>query len=296
MTDLVILRPWWLATLPLLVLLGLWTWLRRPDAGGWQHVMPAPMLDAMRTLGHLQAGKRGPGLSCLLTAALLALGLAGPSVPRKDAPVLAGSGALLIAIDMSRSVAQSPALADAQAAAAEILKAANGRAVGLILYNGEAYDIAAPTADPSTLETQIAVLGPDTMPGQGSRPAAALALARHMLSDIPDGDLVLITDGGGIDTAAAAEADRLTNDGARLFLLTLANPAGPALPPAIFAELDGVSETAPAKAPGQVLRKIAHPAGWHGDQAIASLQVFDFGPFVAMLALIPLLGLLRRAV
>ena len=134
---------------------------------------------------------------------------------------------MLIAIDMSPSVATAPALADAQAAAAQILEAANGRAVGLIVFAGEAYDVAAPTADPETLETQIAVLGPKTMPGKGSRPAAALALARQMLAGGADADLVLITDGGGVDATAFAEARRLADSGVRLSLLTLEDAAGP---------------------------------------------------------------------
>ncbi|MBD8894077.1 VWA domain-containing protein [Roseibium litorale] len=296
MTDIVLLRPWWLAALPLLLLLGLWSWRRGPHAGAWRQVMPAPMLAAMQELGHLQAGKRQAGLSCLLAAATLAAGLAGPAVPRGDAPVLAGSGAVLIAMDMSRSVAGSPALNDAQTAAAQILTTVNGRAVGLILYNGEAYDIAAPTSDPSTLETQIAVLGPETMPGDGSRPAAALALARQMLSQVPDGDLILITDGGGIGAAAVTEAERLTSSGIRLSVLALSDAAGPAVPPEVFDKLPNISALAPARSPGPVLRLISTADSWRGDQTIASLRFLDLGPFVAILSLFPLLGLFRRTI
>ncbi|WP_269583847.1 VWA domain-containing protein [Roseibium sp. Sym1] len=293
MSDLELLRPWWLAALPLLAALALWAWRRGPDAGGWQKVMPARMLVAMRKLGHLHSETGKAGLSCLTAAGLLALGLSGPAVPRADAPILAGSGAILIAIDMSPSVATSPALTDAQAAAAQVLRAANGRAVGLVLYSGDAYDVAAPTADAATLETQIAVLGPDTMPQKGSRPAAALALARQMLSKIPDADLVLISDGGGIDAAAIAEAERLTGDGIGLLVLTLPGSGGQADPGA-FSELASVSETAPARTPEPVLRLISAAGAFHGDGTMTALRYRDLGPFVAALALVPLLGLFRR--
>lgn len=296
MTDMVLLRPWWLAALPLLLLLGLWSWRRGPDAGGWRQVMPAPMLAAMQKLGQLETGRDRSGLSCLLSAALLAAGLAGPSVPRDDAPVLAGSGTILIAIDMSRSVATSPALSVAQVAAAQILTAANARSIGLILYNGEAYDIAAPTSDPSTLETQIAVLGPETMPGDGSRPAAALALARQMLSQVTDGDLILITDGGGIDAAALTEAERLTGSGVSLSVLTLSDSAGPAVEPHVFDKLASVAKIAPASAPDPVLLALSNAASWRGDEATAALRFLDLGPFLASLALFPLLGLFRRPI
>ncbi|MDN3712673.1 hypothetical protein QWZ10_14650 [Paracoccus cavernae] len=76
------------------------------------------------------------------------MGLAGPAVPRADAPVFAQSDAVVIAIDMSPSVAEGPALEDAQAAAAGLLGALAGRPVGLILYAGEAYSVAAPPPIP----------------------------------------------------------------------------------------------------------------------------------------------------
>lgn len=144
MSDLVLLRPGWLAALPLLAVLTLWQWRRGPAAGGWERVMPSVMLAAMRALGHLRSAAGRQRYAALAAAALIGLGLSGPALPRADTPLLAGSGAILIAIDMSPSVAESPALADAQAAAAAILAAANGRPVGLVLYSGEAYDVAAP--------------------------------------------------------------------------------------------------------------------------------------------------------
>jgi len=294
MTEFTLLRPCWLAALPLLALLAFQSWRRGPHGGGWAQVMPAAMLGAMRSLGHLNGGNDRSGLYCLAAAALLAAGLAGPALPRNDAPVLAGSGAILIAIDMSRSVAESAALADAQAAAAQILRAANGRAVGLILYDGEAYDIAAPTEDPATLETQIAVLGPETMPGKGSRPAAALALARKMLTGVRDADLVLISDGGGIDGAAIAEARRLTGSGVRLMLLTLSGSARPAAASDAFDRLDGVSASAAALAPEPVLRRLSAISAKRMDRTLTALRFRDLGPFLAALALIPVLFLFRR--
>jgi len=295
MSELVLLRPWWLAALPLILAIALWSWRRGPHAGGWQEVLPTPTLRAMRALGHLGGDTGRTGWLNLAAAGLIALGLAGPALPRADAPVLAASGAVLIAIDMSPSVATAPALADAQAAAAQILEAANGRAVGLIVFAGEAYDVAAPTADPETLETQIAVLGPKTMPGKGSRPAAALALARQMLAGGADADLVLITDGGGVDATAFAEARRLADSGVRLSLLTLEDAAGPGNARNDAAALDAVSATAPARAPGPVLQLVSTSAAFRRDEAMTALRFRDFGPFAAGLALVPLLGLFRRS-
>ena len=292
MNDLVLLRPWWLLALPLLVVVALWQWRRGPAAGGWERVMPPAMFTAMRALGHLQGRARRQGVALLASAALLCLGLCGPAVPRADAPLLAGSGAVLIALDMSPSVTESPALTDAQAAAATILTAASGRPVGMLLYSGEAYEVAAPTADPATLESQIAVLGADTMPGSGSRPASALALARQMLQGDRDADLVLVSDGGGVDDATRAEAERLAADGVRLSVLTLAGPAGGTVDAAALEAL--ASLAAPARAPAPVLRRLARQGTLERDPALAALAFLDLGPYLAGLAGLPLLGIFRR--
>ncbi|QIB33687.1 vWA domain-containing protein [Ancylobacter pratisalsi] len=292
MNELVLLRPWWLAALPLLLALAIWQWRRGPHAGGWSRVMPPAMFAAMRALGHLQAGTRGQSVALLASATLLSLGLCGPAVPRADAPVLAGSGAILIALDMSPSVAESPALADAQAAAADLLTAAAGRPVGMLLYSGEAYEVAAPTADPATLESQIAVLGRDTMPGSGSRPASALALARRMLHASRDADLVLISDGGGVDDAARAEAERLAGDGVRLSVLTLTGPAGGSADAAALEALGSLA--APARTPSAVLRRLSQRGTLARDPALSTLAFLDLGPYLAALAGLPLLSLFRR--
>lgn len=292
MSELVLLRPWWLLALPLLVVIALWQWRRGPAAGGWERVMPLAMFEAMRVLGHMQGGARRQGVALLASASLLCLGLCGPAVPRADAPVLAGSGAVLIALDMSPSVADGPALADAQAAAAALLTAAAGRPVGMLLYSGEAYEVAAPTADPATLESQIAVLARDTMPDGGSRPASALALARQMLQASLDADLVLISDGGGVDGAAQAEAQRLAGDGVRLSVLTLTGRAGGSTDAAALEALGSLA--APARAPSAVLRRLSQRGPLERDPAISILAFLDLGPYLAALAGLPLLGLFRR--
>lgn len=291
MSDLVLLRPWWLATLPLLAMIALWLWRRGPDAGEWEQVMPPAMAAAMRTLGYLGSKSGHGGLAALAAAGLVSLGLTGPAVPRTDAPLLAGSGAILIVLDMSPSVARSPALADAQAAAAGVLGAAGGRPVGLMLYSGEAYEVAAPTADPATLESQIAVLGPDTMPGGGSRPAAALALARQMLAGSGGADVVLISDGGGVDDATRAEAERLAAEGIGLSVLTL---DGAARGKVDVGALDALGATAPARSPDAVFRRLSRTGGLERDPALTALQFRDLGPFLAAFAALPLLSLFRR--
>lgn len=288
MSGFVLLRPWWLAALPLLAVLAVWLWRRGPMAGGWGRVMTPAMLAAMCALGHLRRDDASASLMPVAAAALVGLGLAGPAIPRADAPQFAGAGAVLVAIGLTPGVAGA-ALADAQAAAAGVMAAAAGRPVGLILYSDEAYDVAAPTGDPAVLESLIAVLGPDTMPSSGARPAAALRLARRMLEGTPDADLVLISDGSGLDAAARTEAARLATGGVRLFTLALGagSDGGASL------EALGVA-SAPARATRPVIDRLSGSAALTRDGRAAGLAFEDLGPLVAALALVPFLALFRR--
>ena len=97
MGGLILLRPWWLLALLPVATLAFWSWRRAPDAGGWQSVMSPPMLAAMQALGQL--GGRPAGWQRWLAPAALAvmvLGLAGPALPRRDAPLLAQTDAVVI--------------------------------------------------------------------------------------------------------------------------------------------------------------------------------------------------------
>lgn len=290
----VLLRPWWLLVPPALLLLAFWSRRRGAPAGGWERVMPPATLAAMRRLGHLGAGDPRAGVAALLAAGLVGIALAGPAVRRSDAPLLVESGAILIALDLSPSVAEGPALADAKAAAASVLAAGGGRPVGLLLYAGEAYEVAAPTADPAVLQSDVAVLGPGTMPGEGSRPAAGLALARDMLAGERDADVVLVTDGGGVDSAALAEAGRLTAAGVRLFVLTLDGAAGEGAAGDVSALTPLAAAVAPARAADPVLARLAAGGGLDRDPALTALRFRDLGPFVAGFAALPLLLLFAR--
>lgn len=298
MDGLILLRPWWLAALVPLAVLALWSLRRRPDAGGWQSVMPAPMLNAMQGLGHL-GGLRPRWQGLLAPAALtaLVLGLSGPALPRSDAPVLAQTDAAVIAIDLSPSVATGAALAEAQLAAAGLVQEMAGRPVGLILYGGEAFTVAAPTSDGATLESQIAVLDADTVPSPGSRPAAALGLAGQMLAGLRRADLILISDGGGVDAQTLAEADRLARQGIRISALRLSGIASGALPApqdALDKLLRGGGAAMAANDPRPLAARLDRSGATIRDPALTALQYRDLGRFIAALAGLPLLLMLRR--
>ena len=297
MDGLTLLRPWWLlALLPLagLVLLRL---TRLPDAGGWERVMGRDMLRAMQALGVL--GGRQPLWMRLLAPAALAVltcGMAGPALPRTDAPVLAQADAVVLAVDLSPSVSQGPGLDQAKLAAAGLAQGLSGRPVGLILYGGEAFTASAPTLDVGTLQTQIGVLDAGTMPGKGSRPAAAIGMAGQMLAGLPRADLVLISDGGGVDRQALAEADRLAGQGVRISAMRLDGraPDAPAAPDDALDRLARGGAVMGWDDTDALAARLARSGGSTRDPVLQALQYRDLGPWLAMLALPSLLVMLRR--
>ena len=297
MDGLILLRPLWLlALLPLagLVLLRL---RRLPDAGGWEGVMGSDMLRAMQALGALR-GRQPLWMRLLapLALALLIAGLAGPALPRADAPVLAQSDAVVVAVDLSPSVAKGPGLDQAKLAAAGLAQGLAGRPVGLVLYSGEAFTATAPTLDVGSLQTQIGVLDGDTMPAQGSRPAAAIGMAARMLARLPRADLVLVSDGGGIDRQALAEADRLAEQGVRIsaLRLTALAPGAPAAPEDALDRLVRGGAVEAWDRTDRLAARLARSGGSTRDPALRALQYRDLGPWLAVLALPGLLMMLRR--
>ena len=297
MDGLILLRPLWLlALLPLagLVLLRV---ARSPDAGGWERVMGRDMLRAMQVLGAL--GGRQPmwmRLLAPLALAALILGLAGPALPRTDAPVLAQADAVVLAMDLSPSVAQGPGLDQAKLAAAGLAQGLSGRPVGLVLFSGEAFTATAPTLDVGSLQTQIGVLDRDTMPAAGSRPAAAMGMAGQMLAGLPRADLVLISDGGGVDAQAVAEADRLAGQGVRLWALRLTDlaPDAPAPPADALGRLVRGGEVMDWDRMDRLAGQLVRSGGSVRDPVLQALQYRDLGPWLALLVLPSLLVMLRK--
>ena len=303
MTGLILLRPFWLLALAPVAALALWLW-RRRAAGEWASVIDPPLLAALRRLGHLHAAgiERAPFAACAC-AGLAALALAGPAVPRAGAASFERRDPIVLLLDLSPSVAAGPALADLQAAAAQVLRAAAGRPVGIMLYAADGYVASAPTTDAASLEGLVAVLSPEVMPVGGSRPDIALAEARDLFAGpgapgTAGADLILISDGGGADRALD-EAARLASEGARVWTLALAPRAEGAPPPdpqalEELARLGG-GASAPARDPKPILARIeAARIARIAASAERTLVFRDLGPWILLAAAVPALSLFRR--
>ncbi|MER2264151.1 VWA domain-containing protein [Methylobacterium oxalidis] len=303
--DLAILRPWWLAAIPVVALLALRAAWRSAPLGDWTRVVDPPLMAALARRGAVLGGRRQANLAAAVAAGLIALALTGPAVERADSATFRNLDATVIVIDLSRSVAEGGDLRAVRQAAQGVADATGTRSVAVVVYAGDAYLAAPPTTDRDSLATTLFALDADTVPDRGSHPERGLALARRTLSEaaVVAADVVLVTDGDGIGEAAAREARALRDKGWRLHGLFV--PAGKTLPPGSpkpdRAALDalvgaGGGLVADVGTPTAVLDAVGASTAQHlAAGGYTVLAYADLGRWLLLAALLPALLLFRRS-
>lgn len=298
------LRLSWILVLPLVAVLG-FAFARRASAlSGWDRAADPALLAALQRLGRVVPGSGGKiWLPPAAAAVVISLALVGPAREARDGESFRNLDGLVIAIDLSRSIAEGGGLAPALTAARLVADRAGSRPVALVVYGGDAYLASTFTTDAVALGTTIAVLDGATVPDAGSRPERALALARRALADadILSGDVVLVTDGGGLGAAALGEADAIATAGSRistLFVAATAGPEGTNSPER--AAVDSLARRGGGLAgdaldPLDVAEAVgSRPATRLVRSEFAVLFWTDYGRYLLVLALFPALAMFRR--
>jgi len=298
-----LLRPWWLLAPPLILALALAA-RSRGDLGDWRRAVDAPLLAVLAARGAVvSASRRALGLSAwLIAAALVGLAVAGPAIERRDTGGWRNLDALVLALDVSRSVTEGGGFDEARFAALQVLDAAAGRQAALALFAGDAYLASAFSADREALRPLIASGLAGAVPDPGSAPVRAIALAgaRLAAAGMVGGDLVLVTDGGGIDDAALAAAARFAADGRRLHVVHVASTAAGGAPTgdrgaAARLAVAGGGSFADAVDPAAVAAAVAEPATSELVRGgFATFAWTDLGRALLALAALPMLVLFRR--
>ena len=300
--PLAILRPWWLAALPAIAVVLYLLSRRLTGLSAWDRAIDPLLMQALRQMGATVPGSPGSRWIAAAIAAIIAIALAGPSTRTGDLTAFRNLDGLVIAIDLSRSVTEGRSLSTALTSARLVADNAGSRPVALIAYGQDAYEASGFTIDTRVLGTTIALLDSETVPGAGSRPERALSLARKMLDESRTlaGDIVLVSDGGGLDTEAMSEAKSIAARGARVSALFVPSTTNPEAPPAdrnSLAELvrNGRGVIADVNFPEQVLAQ----AGVSTSTRLAAtdyavLAWNDHGRLLLLLAMIAALPLFRR--
>ncbi len=228
------LRPPALALLLPLALL-LWYLLRRRGSSrGWESVCDPALLPHV-LIGERSAGERRSLWPVALAGVLATLALAGPTWSRLPQPVFSSTQALVIALDLSRSMNATDVapsrIERARFKIADLLRLRREGQTALVVYAGDAFTVAPLTDDAATLLSQLPALTPAIMPVPGNHAAAALARARELLrqAGLGRGDVLLITDETEGDAAIQAAA-ALRGDGYRVSVLGVGTDQGAPIP------------------------------------------------------------------
>ena len=289
-----LLRPEWLLLLPLLAALGWWLYRRRGQLGGWERAANPALLQALAALGRVSHSRGGTGLTAALIAAAFGIvALSGPAQERRDAVSFRNLDGAVFVIDASPSVTGSDRWPQLQTMGRFGVSALGTRPGGLIVYAGDAYVASDLTRDLRQLGQTVSVIDAGTVPDKGSRPERGLALATQMLEDgqVLAGDVVLFTDGASLGPGTLAEAQAIAARGARLSVVSLNAPS---------AETETLSRIGNGRT--FTLDQTDAFARFLSEDARTRLEAQDFpllfqrdfGRYLLLLALLPLLLLFRR--
>ena len=228
------LRPEWLWGL--LPLFGLFLLIAKRGATAqvWESVCDAHLLP------HLLVGTEGARrcspfvlLGVGWTVAVCAL--AGPVWSQLPQPVFRAESALVIVLDLSRSMdAQdvTPSrLTRAKHKILDMLKARKEGQTALVVYAGESFVVSPLTEDANTMVTLVQTMETALMPLQGSRTDLALRKAHDLLEHVGHarGDVLLLTDGDG-DPATLQVVEELRSQGLRVSVLGVGTVDGAPIP------------------------------------------------------------------
>ena len=231
--DLHFIRPELLWLLPVIIPLLLLAWRKQVQGGDWAKAIDPNLLPHLIT-------SVGGGSSRLrqlwwLSLPLLLIGASGPSLERAELPVFEKSDALVIVLDLSRSMwatdTQPSRIRRARQKVMDILDARTEGVTGMVVFAGDAHVVTPLTDDNRTIENLLSALAPDIMPLQGSNATEAIALALGLLetSGLTNGSLLLITDGlPKFDTSRVEGL--LGSVGADLGILVMGTDTGAPIP------------------------------------------------------------------
>jgi len=316
------IRPEWLLAIPFVIGIAVWFAHRRLGPGSWQHVVAAHLAPHVLS----RSATRGADYRWWLVGicgVLAVLALAGPAWQRIEQPVFRSEQALVIAMDLSRSMdAQDVApsrLMRARLKVLDILEQRGSGQTALLVYSANAFTVTPLTSDNDTIAALVNSLTTDIMPSRGSYPVVAIEKGQSLLEQagVGIGEVLLITD-GGTSPAAEKAARELKSAGYTLSVLGVGTADGAPIPRQTGGFVtDQSGQIAVPRLEERGLHRLASAGGGHyatlsadsrdidlllsgevaagaqGDESLATDQWREEGPWILLL-LLPLAAMAFR--
>ncbi|MFK7885836.1 MAG: VWA domain-containing protein [Gammaproteobacteria bacterium] len=226
-----LLRPLWLIALPAGLLLLWWYRSRRLSAGRWRDVVDEALQPYVLT-GGADKSSRWLSLWQALVFSVLVLALAGPVRDRLPQPVYRDNSALIIALDLSRSMNAQDVLPTrlerARLKVRDLLSERTKGDTALIVFAGDAFTVTPLTDDTATIEAMLESLTTQIIPRQGSLLAPALMRAGRLFDDAgaTQGRVLVLADGLADRDDAAEAARQLAERGFETSVLGIGTSEG----------------------------------------------------------------------
>ena len=238
MAEFHFVRPFWLLLLPV----GIWLVWRlargSATAGRWQTWVDEALQPLVLTAADSALRGNRWLLSGAATACALAiLALAGPTWERMPVPALRSSEALVVVLDLSRSMdagdVEPSRLERAKLKLLSLLQRRDSGQTGLVVFSAHAFTVTPLTTDTRTIAALVSSLSSDIMPSRGSYPEAGINRAAQLLRQAAAsrGEILLVSD-TAVSPAAMELARELRSQGMTLNVMSVGTAQGGPIPQA----------------------------------------------------------------
>lgn len=224
-----LVRPYWLlALLPLALVIWFYT-RSQAQSRNWASVIDKRLLPHLLQSTGFNKNKT-PSAGLFILGFIIIFSLAGPAFEKRPQPVFKAQSALVIILDLSRSMdatdIKPSRLSRAHFKINDILKLRKEGQSALIVYAADAYVVSPLTDDADTIASQIPALETSIMPAQGSRLDIALNKAEELFKNagLSKGDIFIISD--SVIPDALGTASQLSTDGFKTSVLAIGTEEG----------------------------------------------------------------------
>jgi len=199
LTEFHFIRPYWLLAIIPFIFLIILLLKNKLSQNSWSTVCDAELLPYLLQQKPLNQS-RWPITIGSITSLLVIIALAGPTWQRVPSPVFRNESALVIALDLSRSMdaedIKPSRLIRARFKIADILKHRKDGQTALLVYAGDAFTVTPLTDDTETINSQLSALTTDIMPSDGNNTEIVLekAVALFKQAGLQKGQILLVTD------------------------------------------------------------------------------------------------------